>query len=397
MRILDLIRSLDPAHGGTVEGLRQSVQATAALGHREEVLTLDAPDAPWLAGFPAPTHALGPVAGTYGYHAALLPWLRAHAADYDAVVVHGLWQYPGLAAWRALRHSPVPYFVFCHGMLDPWFRRRYPLKHLKKWLYWPWAEYRVLRDARAVLFTADEEARLAPQSFWLYRSRPVVVGHGIAVDAHRARGDAEAFLRAFPATRGKRCVLFMGRLHPKKGADLLIEAFARVCEDAPELHLVMAGPDSGGLRAALEARAVALGIAHRITWTGMLQGGLKWGALRAAAVFVLPSHQENFGVAVAEALALGLPVLVSRRVNIWREIVRAGAGLSDEDSVEGTTALLRRWLALSPAQVSAMSQCAESCFRRHFQAAAAAQRLVAALSMPPAKVPGSMPRRGVIE
>ena len=109
-----------------------------------------------------------------------MPWLRAHAPDYDAVVVHGVWQYTSLAVWRALRRGPVPYFVYFHGMLDPWFKRAYPLKHLKKWLYWPWADYRVARDAKAVLFTAREEARLAAQSFWLYRVTPAVVGYGLA-------------------------------------------------------------------------------------------------------------------------------------------------------------------------------------------------------------------------
>jgi glycosyltransferase involved in cell wall biosynthesis len=379
MRILNVIRSVNPVHGGPAEGLRQSIRATAALGHVEEVLTLDAPADPWLGAFPVPTHAIGPVAANYGYAGRLVPWLRRHARRYDAVVVHGLWQYHGLAVWRALRDGNVPYFVFCHGMLDPWFKREYPLKHLKKWLYWPWGEYRVLRDANAVLFTAEEESILARQSFWLYRARHAVVGYGLQLDAVAHAARAETFHDAFPATRGKRIVLFLGRIHPKKGCDLLIEAFARLAQREPALHLVMAGPDQVGARRGLEALAAQLGVAERISWCGMLGGEMKWAAFRAAEVFALPSHQENFGIAVAEALAVGLPVLISQRVNIWREIVADAAGFAEPDTLAGTAALLERWLALSSEQRATMREAAVLCYRRHFHIEAAARRLMATI------------------
>ncbi|MEP6502061.1 MAG: glycosyltransferase [Betaproteobacteria bacterium] len=376
MRILNVIPSVDPTRGGTVEGLRQSIGAMAALGHVDEVLSLDDADAEWVRTFPARVHALGPVRSHYGYSAALVPWLKQHAGAYDAVVVHGVWQYHSLAVWRALRRGPVPYFVYFHGMLDPWFRRAYPLKHLKKWLYWPWADYRVARDAKAVLFTALEEQRLAAQSFWLYRVTPAVVGYGLACDGASGAAQADAFGAAFPATRGKRVVLFLARLHEKKGCDLMIEAFARHARVDADAHLVMAGPDQAGMRARLEAQAATLGVADRITWTGMLQGDLKWGALRAADVFALPSHQENFGIAVVEALATGLPVLISERVNIWREVVADDAGFAAPDSADGMAAMLARWHALAPAARDAMRAHATACYERHFRMEAAARRLI---------------------
>ena len=98
----------------------------------------------------------------------------------------------------------------------------------------------------------------------------------------------------------------------------------------------------------------------------MLVGDAKWGALRSAEVFVLPSHQENFGIAVAEALACGIPVLISRRVNIWREVLADGAGLAEEDSIAGTTAALHQWCALSVEERTAMGSAASSCFARRF-------------------------------
>jgi glycosyltransferase involved in cell wall biosynthesis len=376
LRILDVIRSLDPASGGPAEGLRQLGAAVRALGHHQEVLTLDGADAPWLQHAPMPVHALGPVAGLYGYSAALKPWLQQHAQEFDAVVLHGLWQYPSYGSWQVLRHGSVPYFVYPHGMLDPWFKRQYPIKHLKKWLYWPWAEYRVLRDAAAVLFTANEEARLARQSFGLYRAKEAVVGFGVVLDAVAEQSTPSLFLQTYPALQGQRLFLFMGRLHEKKGCDLLIEAFAKVTSSNDPLHLVMAGPDQTDWRAALEQQAQRLGLAQRITWTGMLQGPMKWSALKAAEVFVLPSHQENFGIAVAEALAMGVPTLISKQVNIWPEIVAQGAGLAEANTVAGTTALLQGWLQMPPSAQAHMRQAATSCFQRHFHMHGVATRFL---------------------
>ena len=390
MRLLNVTRSVDPGNGGTAEGLRQSIAASAALGHLEEVVTLDPGDAPGVRDYPAPLHVLGPAATKYGYSDRLVPWLRERAASYDAVIVHGLWQYQSLATWKALRHGRVPYVVYPHGMLDPWFKERYPLKHLKKRLYWRLAERRVLRNAAAVLFTTEEEARRATLSFRGYQANSVVVGYGINVDASARVGSAADFFARWPRLRGQRVVLFLGRIDEKKGCDLLIKAFARVAALEPRLHLVIAGPgESSPLARAHAALATSLAVADRITWTGMLTGTDKWSALHAADVFALPSHQENFGVAVVEALAVGLPVLVSDKVNIWQQIVSGGAGFSAPDDVDGTTTLLQRWLALSLEQRVAMQQAAVRCFRQHFDMEVAVSRLIRTIALHVEARPGS--------
>jgi glycosyltransferase involved in cell wall biosynthesis len=299
--------------------------------------------------------------------------MRQNRANYDAVIVHGLWQYHSFGTRRALARSSIPYYVFPHGMLDPWFKRRFPLKHLKKWLYWPWADYRVLRDARAVLFTCEEERQLAAHSFALYRAKGIVVGLGTLAPP---AADSSYFLGRFPQLRGRRILLFMGRLHPKKGCDLLIEAFAATLAADPAWRLVFAGPDEVAWQTELAARAQELGMADRVVWTGMLRGLEKWSALPAAEVFALPSHQENFGIAVAEALACGVPVLISRAVNIWREIDSARAGLVAPDTVAGTTDLLRRWQTLSDTERDAMRQNARACFIQNFSIEQSAGRLM---------------------
>jgi len=376
MKILQVTRSLNPAGGGPAEGIRQFSQAYTSLGKSVEVVSLDAPTDSWTRDFPCPVHALGPTRLNYGYTPRLAPWLRAHAGEFDAIIVNGLWQYHALGCWRALRGSAVPYFVFPHGMLDPWFKRTYPLKHLKKWLYWPWADYRVLRDARRVLFTSEEERLRAPKSFWLYRCNEAVVGYGVAAPDGEPQQQRRAFFERFPDLRDKRLYLFLGRIHAKKGCDLLIDAFANVMAKDPQAHLFLAGPCADDSVARLKRRAVALQISQQVSWPGMLQGDAKWGAFRAAEAFVLPSHQENFGIAVVEALACGVPVLISDKVNIWREVDQDEVGLVAPDTLAGTRQLLERWRALPASEQTAMRARAQPAFLRRFSVAVAMARLL---------------------
>lgn len=385
MKILHLISSVNPHAGGTTEGIIQLGQVHLNQGHIVEVACLDAPDAPWLKTFPLKSHALGPSISGYRYSKNFSPWLHENVANYDVLIVNGIWQYSSFGIWLTLHslrkqgsYTP-PYFVFTHGMLDPWFKRTYPLKHLKKWLYWPWAEYRVLRDAQAVLFTCEEERILARQSFWLYKCNEIVINYGTAAPLGDPAAQRQIFLERFPELRDKRLFLFLSRMHEKKGCDLLIEAFAKVIESNNSLHLVMAGPDQTGWQAQLQARAEKLGIAQKISWTGMLSGDLKWGAFQAAEVMVLPSHQENFGIVVSEAMACGVPVLISNKVNIWREVAEDGAGIVANDDLEGTTYLLQKWLAMSSEEQRSMQNKAKQCFNKRFEIHQAAQSLINAM------------------
>lgn len=353
---------MDPAAGGPTE----SVRLLLSGGYHGEVVSLDPPDAPYLSNYSFPVHALGPALGRYGFSLRLNLWLRANLHRFDCVIVNGLWGYPGVAALDEVR-GRLPYFVFTHGMLDPYFKHRFPLKHLKKWLYWLLVERRVLADADYVLFTSAAEAALAKQTFRLHRWRELIVPYGCGQPPETTAEMHDAFFARCPevSARGlkrsacghegaRRFLLFLGRLHPKKGCDLLIEAFARTAALDPELDLVMAGPDEVGWTPQLKAMAARLGIASRVHWPGLLQGDEKYGALYNADAFILPSHQENFGIAVAEALACGAPALLSDKVNIAPEIEADGAGLMQPDTLDGTEKLLHAWMTMSPEARDAM-------------------------------------------
>ena len=376
MRLLRVIATVNPKGGGPMEGIRQITPLLHALGHGTEILSVDAPDDSWVPDCPIPVHALGPGRTGYCFAPGMAPWLRRNASRFDAVIVHGLWQHGGFATRQALRGTQTPYFVYTHGMLDPWFNRAYPLKHMKKSLYWPWGERLVLRDARAVLFTCEEEKRLARESFRPYQVNEAVVSYGTAGPTGSPEALRAAFLEAFPALAGKRLLLFLSRIHVKKGCDLLLEAFSRAASSDPSLHLVMAGPDRDGLQPGLQRLAQERGIGDRLTWTGMLTGEKKWGAFFASEAFLLPSHQENFGIAVAEALACGLPVLISDKVNIWREIAADGAGIVAEDTLDGVQEQLAKWLMLPDAQKQEMGRQARQCFAERFEIHQAARSLI---------------------
>lgn len=385
LRILRVVHTLRREAGGPSESVVRSSAALHALGHAIEIATADAPGtaAPEKARFVF--HALG------GFDAATLgQWLRREHARFDAVIVQGLWQ-AGWTVRQALANTKTPYLVFPHGMLDPWFARAYPLKHLKKQLYWWWREGRVLRDAAAVCFTCEEERRLAQKTFTPYSARERVVAYGTAAPPTNHEALRSAFTTQFPSLTTRRFILFLGRIHAKKGVQELINGYAQFrhrhanvpalviagpCEDTDLLEKLQHQAGLNGL-SQLDLREYPSAVQTQadLTWLPMLGNELKWGALLSAEAFMLSSHQENFGIAVAEALACGRPVLISDKVNIWREIDSARAGLIAADTADGVVDLLTRWAALSAEERLAMGTAAAACFAANFEVTKAAKSL----------------------
>jgi len=386
IRLLRALHSLDPAGGGPGAGVRSITPVLAERGVATEIVTVDDP----AAGFRCPGatgHAVGPSTHANGYSPALRPWLRRELPRFDAAVVHGLWQYHGYALAREARRRGVPYFVYPHGMLDPWFNRTYPLKRFKKQLYWWLAEMHVLRHAAAVLFTCEEERRLARTAFKPWRCREVVVNYGCAAPPAPTAAQLAAFHARCPGVGARPFLLFLSRIHVKKGVDLLLHAYAKtyaalIARGEHPPALVVAGPcaDPAYLAQLQRLAAASLpGAENLVYWPGMLEGDAKWGAFRAAEAFVLPSHQENFGIAVAEALASGAPVLISDQVNIWREVAADAAACVEPDTAEGTERLLARWAALPAEGRERMRAAAVSSFSRRFEISRAADSLLVQL------------------
>jgi glycosyltransferase involved in cell wall biosynthesis len=375
MSVLHVISSLSPRDGGPPEVTRQLAVAYGQIGARMEVLCNDDPQEAFLKDFPCPVHAVGQRwLGKYSLSPRLWGWLHANIDRFDGVVAQGIWTFPCIAVRAAALKAKIRYGVFPHGSLDPWFKERYPLKHIKKMIYWP-IQYPVLRDASAVLFTSALEPDLAKQSFTPNKWNSVLYPQGICEPEGDPAAQKESIYQLFPELRDRRFLLFMGRLHTKKGCDLLIESFSRVAPEHPDVDLVVAGPDQEGFQAKLQGICGEKGIGNRVHWPGMIGGNVKWGAFRAAEAFILPSHQENFGLVVAEALSVGTPVLTTNKVNIWPEIQADGAALIEEDTLEGTERLLRGWLEMPLSGRVAMAQRAYACYEARYTMERAARMM----------------------
>ncbi len=372
MRILFVIRTLNPAWGGPVQGFKNLSKQAQKRGLQVEVACVDDPSSPWLQNWHLPVHAVGKGAlGMYGYSRQLDQWLADNIQNFDAVVVHSIWMYFSYAVWKAATKHRIPYYLFIHGALDPWFQQYYPHKNLKKKLYWRFFESKVMRDAAAVLFTTEEEKQLAHNAFLPYQCNPVVVGYGITSppgsrEAVDRRAAIERFSNLHPALKGRSFCLYLSRIHEKKGIDLLLQSYARLKNEYADTALVIAGPGDAATVEKFQAQSRELGLQDSVLWTGPLYDEAKWAAMRAADMYILPSHQENFGISVVEALACNTPVLISNKVNIWREVESESAGLVEADTLDGTTSLLRRWAALKTDERAVMHHQARACYEKYF-------------------------------
>lgn len=362
MKILNVIRTMDPSGGGPQEGVRQMSSCLAKMGHTAETISLDGEN-------------IAPCRWNYGYSPRFIPRLLKNTSGYDAVLVHGLWQFHGLGTYLASKKNSFPYFVYAHGMLDEHFKKAYPIKHLKKSIYWHLFENRILRASRAVLFTAEDELLSAERSFNLNGIQKEITGYGTAKPPGDADSKRGLFFNKYPGLSGKELFIFLGRVHEKKGIDLALKSFSASIKNHPNIHLLISGPYHPKYRRRLERFIDTAGLTGKVTWLGMVTGDLKWGALYASKALILPSHQENFSFACVEALGCGVPVLISNKVNIWREIKDSSAGLISGDNESEAASMLQEFLRLDEDKIQLMSQNAKICFNK-FEINISAKRLI---------------------
>lgn len=247
--------------------------------------------------------------------------LAGNIRRFDIVHIHSLYAFPTAIAARECRRAHVPYLIRPHGSLDPFLRRRHKVR---KAIYSALILRRALNGAAAIHYTTEQEERLVGTLG--YRPPGIVVPLGLDIAAYPSLHSPHNFQATYPETRGRRIVLYLGRLNFKKGLNLLVRAFGSLLESFPDSHLVLAGPDAEGYGQRVRECLAEVGAAQRATFTGMLHGEAKLAALAAAEVFALPSYTENFALSVAEAMACAVPVVVSDRVNIWPDVLAARAG-----------------------------------------------------------------------
>ena len=347
MRVLHIISSLDARSGGPAVALAGFARAQRAAGLDVDVLTTftaaeDATAAESLAKDGVNVRRIGPTRGPLRSHPELKDALAQAVADVQVVHVHSLWEDVQYRAARAAQRRAVPYVMRPCGMLDPWSLSQ---GRLKKRLYMALRLRGVLDRAAALHFTSDAERDLtAPLRL---KAPPVVEPNGVRLDEFERLPPPGEFRRRHPQLVGRRVLLFLSRVHAKKGLDLLVPAVAAM-QQRENAALVIAGPDDEGYGDVVRQMIATAGLQDRVIFTGMLRGADRVAALADADLFVLPSYQENFGIAVVEALAAGTPVVISDQVNIHQQITAAGVGGVVPTRVEALAAELDRWLSDEP-------------------------------------------------
>ena len=362
MRILHVIHSVDPRSGGPSHALRGLVRAQVARGHRVTVVATTAQSAePWsptedfrhrIAVDPDLQHAqvtLLPAWGRrglwsrYAYTPQATAWLKTRLSARDdrpeVVHIHGVFSHLTAVAAQQARRYGMPYVLRPAGSFVPacFAMGRSRLKRLCLHLFL----LRDLREAAAVHATSQVEAdglrQLVPEA------KVVIIPHGVEMSNGDQPALAEAFRRRFPQTADKQVVLYLARLHHIKRAEWLVAAAARLLPDFPRLFLVLAGSDAGHLSTVRQA-ITEWQLGDRCLLPGFLRGEQKEEALAAARVFALPSLSENFGVAVVEAMAHGVPVVVTPGVAASEYVRQARCGVVAQDSIESVTAAIREVL-----------------------------------------------------
>ncbi len=322
LNILHVITSLDPAAGGPPNVLTRLAAAQALLGHEVSTISIGGPG--------ISERVEKDLAKVPGNHLVKHQYIEAgisalkHIAHqvfhFDILHLHGVWDSILYDASAAASISEVPYIIAPHGMLDPWSLSQKKLKKKIALMLW---YRRMLNDASALhLLNVDEEDLIAPLNLTCDKH---IIPNGIFLDEIDPLPEKGSFYRKHPELNGKPYILFLGRLHYKKGLDYLASAFTILAKDNPDVHLVVAGPDDGE-RAGFEEKIRASNLSDRVHLVGPLFGRDKIEAYVDATVFTLPSRQEGFSIAIVEAMACRVPVVISKACH-FPEVQQARAGI----------------------------------------------------------------------
>ncbi|HEX4166830.1 MAG TPA: glycosyltransferase [Bryobacteraceae bacterium] len=331
---IHVVSHLDPKYGGlssAVPALSSAV--AAATGQPNQLAAFCLPDEHFVPTVtPGVTIEYFPLGRSQWFRSPeRRQKFRALVRQSSGVHIHGLWQASTSAAARLAQTEKKPYVISAHGMLESWALAN---KRIKKSLYAALFERANLRAAAGL--HALTEAEAADYRRFGLTNPITVIPNGVDVPAAPS---PELFFQHFKNLAGRRIVLFLGRIHFKKGLDLLADAWARLSRQFPAAHLVLAGPDFEGTQARIVERLRTHGIAEDVTFAGMLSGNLKWSALAAAECFVLPSYSEGLSVSVLEAMGMGLPVVITEQCNL-PEVATHGCGWTIRPKTEELEAAL---------------------------------------------------------
>jgi len=330
MRVLHIIPSMAPSYGGPATALPGIAKGLLDAGVSVDVATIINPGEQADPAQAVSDEAHGfrrfVFARTTRPYRISLPlgrWLDERVREYALVHVHAVFTYSSRAGCRSAFSNAVPYIVRPLGILNRWgMEQRRPLA---KKFFFKFIEKPLLDAAAGMHYTSETEAEEAARLS--IRAPARIVPLGIDLGPFERLPGREIFVsRFFPDSHaGGPVILFLSRLDPKKGIDLLLDAFQSMLSSHPRARLVIAGDGDAAFVRSLKERAAQLGLGGSVVWPGFLAGEMKLAALAAADVFCLPSHSENFGMALLEAMAAGKACVSSDQVALGVEAARSSA------------------------------------------------------------------------
>ena len=368
MKLLVVVPALGSIYGGPSKSVIELAQALGKSGTSVDVVTTNAngnnvinvPLKQWIDQVTYrvqyfPYRGIG----DYKLSLSISQWLFQHVQEYDLVQTNAIFSVPNIPAYLACRRYNIPYVVIPRGMLEPW---ALSYKAWKKKIYYTLVEQPALQRASAIQMLASTEAKqITPLNL---RPPLIISPNGVRRQDFEQLPSPNLFYRRFPNTQNKKIVLFLGRIDPKKGLDILAQAFSQIKSEFLDAHLVIAGPDNVGFLPTARQYFSNNCCLDAVTFTNMLTGELKYSALAAANYYVAPSYSEGFSISVLEAMAAGLPCIITTGCN-FPEAAQANAACVVSIDADALASALRSCLS-DPKSAATMGKTARQFIFNHY-------------------------------
>ena len=374
LRVLSIIGTLVPKNGGPAKTiLDQNVYFSKVKKYRAEIISLDRKH-----NLPKYFHNLNNISyfprnsffskfkllgiNRYPIQLNFLNWLIKNKNNYDVFILHGIWDFKNLIARLFIKNK---YYVFLHGTLNPYERKSF-FKYLKKKIYWFLIEKKNLLNAKAVLFTSKEEKKLSNNTFINTDDlNKLTVDYGIILEKYNESACSNKLFKTYPFLKNKKYYLFMGRVDPKKGCDILLQSIY-LLGNKFKSNLVFAGDYNNSTGEELKRLVTKLDLQEKVFFLGHVADDIKSGVLTNSKAMLLCSHDENFGISLVESLGYGKPVLTTYKVNTYKKILAYKAGYIANDNAKSFCRIINKFENLNLKQKRLMSKNARNCFNENF-------------------------------
>lgn len=362
IKILRIIGTLNPEYGGPANAIIDHSHALIQKGYDVSIITSDKKNSKYYKGNKIKIINLGPALGKYKLNPKLFFWLKKNRHKFKSFFVHGLWQFNTLVARLLLKKD---FYVFSHGQLDPYFKLEF-FKCLKKKIYWSLIEKSNLIYSKSLLLTSNNEKKLIKHTYVNTDGiNKKVIEYGILEQKFNLKKSENLFYKKFKNLKNLNYFIYLGRFHKKKGCEIILGVLTRLKKNKIKIKVLMAGPNNEYKKKLIED-SYKLRIDDMIVWSDTLIDDLKWIALKKSEAMILPSHGENFGVSLVEAMSLSKPVITTSKVNISDKILSSKSGIITSNNLNSFYKGIIKFLRFSKKQKKILSKNSYLCFLKYF-------------------------------